>query len=883
MLRAVQTQPDPDFLQTLEQYEEAIHKKSVAVHVGSHNGRTIIKEVPKWNLLLRLVCWVQGARNRREFHGQMLTTLKDEGTDSAFRARVYKAITLRPTAVFSSGECRQIMRNKASYFRPLPEDCRVQIYDPSSINPVHRIRAADPRPLSEKMKTLKDALPNVSAFQAKNFLSDFYLELINGNCDPASIDAFETFRRELFQHFYDTRQSDDFFRIDHDAGRAALKAIRHSTPADQFSDTLCRLCTQIPTCASFLRDVAYNTINHATNDDPPIHGHPNSQVTEDELELARLIAETPQLKVLLKINDTLDFTTVRKQLHTEIQTGLAAIPDFKKLQDALKTLDVSQIAREREYKIPEDQLSVIVPARKVLLDLQLSVGRRWHDSVLLQEDSWPTPEDFETYKKLLEIDQLSCPQIYKAQRQWLIDKHNATPLHPHEVIEGAGPTGLLLALTQFQEGMNVSVLEKRSTQYERVQVVRLDPKWMNMLKFYLGPRYFELFSSQQGEHGRIGKGIIREDGFGEITTKELEDALHMELSELISLSPPGLQRLAEHELVSVREPQQTGEKYKVVIKKANDEQAQQETIDDVDVLIAAGGVNSPTMLRELTSMSVTTEKFYSVCSWESPKLKNPELSTFEDFRGKLIVDQTFIDSFQQELADELAEGDFSWLEDNPKGTEKHDVLQELIKPDSPAMIKFAQSVRGEFLQTRCFDNKGLIYIGMEMPDAYTQLYAEGVLSGIKLSGKVSEHFQNFFIQAWLTTVAKAYKLDQKVNLDKSYMKSKFARLIGVQQNRLRDHVEVKKKNDAELLVTAAGDAAVSPHFMRYSGLTGAREYILHLEELTASMTDPETAKTRNQALRVFSEKAEKTTEYVLNRGQNFLKRRSPVIRNPKPQ
>ena len=870
---------DPTFLQNLEQYEKAIGKQGVAVHIGSRKGRTIIKEVPRWNLFLRLVCWVQGAKSRRAFHDQMLTTLKDEGIDSAFRTRVYKAITKRSTSVFPSRECRHIRNDETSYFKPLPEDHRVHAYDPSYVQPVTRAKHPDPRPIPEKMQALRKALPDVSLFQAQTFLEEYYLHLISGSCEPALAEEFNTFYQTLFRHFFNTRQSDSFIRVDHDASQATLKVIRQSVSADQFAETLCSLCTRKPDCLLLLESLASDLFNHAVIHGQPIHGHPSSQVTDDELEFARTIAETPQLKTLLRIDK--DFSKVRQQLETEMHEQLVAIPAYESLKSELKELDISHIADQAEYQIPAKQLKTIVQARKALLDLQLSIGRRWHDSVLLREDNWPSSEDFETYKKLLEIDKLSCPQIYKAQRQWLIEQHNSKSLHPHEVIEGAGPTGLLLAITQFQEGMDVSVVEKRSTQYERSQVVRLDPKWMNMLKFYLGTRYFELFSGQTGEHGRIGKGIIREDGFGEITTKELEDALHMELSELISLAPEGVQRLAEHKVISVGEPKEAGEKYKVIAKRSSDEQAQEETIHNVDVLVAAGGTNSPTMLKELTSKKVTTQEIYSVCSWESPKLKNKALDTFDDFRSHIVVGQTFIDAFQGELAAQLQEGDFSWLENDPESTEKQEAFREFIKPGSPAMVKFANNVRGEFLQTRCFDNKGLVYIGMEMPDAFLKLCFNALIGDISPKGKQAEHLQDFFVQVWFSAIAKVSGLNQKVGLHKNHMKGKFTTLVGVQQNRLEKHAEVKKMHGAELLVTAAGDAAVSPHFMRYSGLTGAREHILHLKELAGVMTGTTNEMARDEALQTLSEKAEKTATYVLNRGKAFLKPRVPEVRKPR--
>src|SRR5262249_22288884 len=141
--------------------------------------------------------------------------------------------------------------------------------------------------------------------------------------------------------------------------------------------------------------------------------------------------------------------------------------------------------------------------------------------------------------------------------------------HPRVGIEGAGPTGLLLAITQFEAGSNVSLFEKRSGLYDRSQIVRLDTKWMAMLKFYLGEQYYKLFLDENH------KGVVREDGFGEITTMDLEAVLNIRLNELISMLEPKdqsqLEIFAAHDVKQITHPGYLKDNFSIVAEYTGEE------------------------------------------------------------------------------------------------------------------------------------------------------------------------------------------------------------------------------------------------------------------------------------------------------------------------
>ncbi|MGI9277996.1 MAG: FAD-dependent oxidoreductase, partial [Endozoicomonas sp.] len=618
---------------------------------------------------------------------------------------------------------------------------------------------------------------------------------------------------------------------------------------------------------------------------------------------------------------------LNKRLEKEIQQIKTTVPDFQALMTELKTLDMDALSGRlsRGEPLRKEEGELIARARKALLDIQLSTGRRWHESVLADRLNWPGGEEYRCYIKLLEIDRLRSPQIDTAQRQWLIKQHKSASRHPHVAIEGAGPSGLTLALTQYQAGARVTVLEKRSTEYDRVQVVRLDPKWMNMLKFYLGDKYHELFSSEQGDFGRQGWGIIREDGFGEITTRYLEDALHMTLSELISTGEPGIERLAEHELTDVVEPEDGGKyrlKTKVPIREHHTEGAVteafkatvkaslektelqsftgdkekvlkglsetsfkgftaskntgenvEEEVRDVDLLICAGGKNSSTVESQLKPVTVTTEEHYGVCTWENPEMANRPLDTFDDFRQVVVLDKAFQQEFRKQLEERFSVKDLElWMP-----TEKAAmVASHHSSAESFILQEMLKNIDGEVMQTRCFENKGLVYIGMEMPKEfrfYMKKVIEVSLERRGLSKEQKSELMTLYRQAWFQAVANSYGLDKKVGATADHMNRKFVTTFPVSQHRLHQNVRTLSHGDGQLLVTAAGDAATSPHFMRYSGLTGARENILHLLTLTQAMASGVSEEELRQEVKALEAKSQRTADFVIERGRAFL---SPI-------
>ncbi len=353
--------------------------------------------------------------------------------------------------------------------------------------------------------------------------------------------------------------------------------------------------------------------------------------------------------------------------------------EFKDYEALQSTLADEQQNQSRDFKELEARCKVyrelIAEGRAALLDVQLNQGRRWDLDVLSQSmtNRAHSAQHYQMFRKLLDVGQLRGAQVDLAQLDWIIMQNKQAQTHLNVAIEGAGPTGLTLAFTQFQSGANVSVFEKRSTQYNRVQVVRLDPKWMDMLKFYLGEHYYDMF----GQDGQAGKGIVRADGFGEIVTHRLEEGLNHRFTELMGRNythtsqsndprKTRLERLAAYEMTGVEE----SELGYTVQAKYNPEYDSSPFANGkknppagfqkpkaflsrpVDLVICAGGKSSQLRNRYMKDKPVTVARSYGVCSWEGPKdhcIQNDRLDTFPDFRGMVVLDQQFQQFFQGQM------------------------------------------------------------------------------------------------------------------------------------------------------------------------------------------------------------------------------------------
>jgi hypothetical protein len=112
------------------------------------------------------------------------------------------------------------------------------------------------------------------------------------------------------------------------------------------------------------------------------------------------------------------------------------------------------------------------------------------------------------------------------------------------VVVGGGPTGLMTVIHCTENvlisGGEMKLYDSRvefelgGSTFERAQIVRLDARWIAMLRYHLGTGFEDVFSPASGEtNAQLGNNSPTQ-GFVEITIKDLECMLHAEVSRLWS-------------------------------------------------------------------------------------------------------------------------------------------------------------------------------------------------------------------------------------------------------------------------------------------------------------------------------------------------------------
>jgi len=112
------------------------------------------------------------------------------------------------------------------------------------------------------------------------------------------------------------------------------------------------------------------------------------------------------------------------------------------------------------------------------------------------------------------------------------------------IVIGGGPTGLMTTIhcteNVLVSGGEMKLYEARDaftkggSTFERAQIVRLDARWIAMLRYHLGTGFEDVFIPASGETDAQLGNTLPTQGFVEITIKDLENMLHVEISKLWS-------------------------------------------------------------------------------------------------------------------------------------------------------------------------------------------------------------------------------------------------------------------------------------------------------------------------------------------------------------
>lgn len=616
--------------------------------------------------------------------------------------------------------------------------------------------------------------------------------------------------------------------------------------------------------------------------------------------------------------------SLTKMMSSEI--GKPVSLDLQYINDKIEQLELAnnnkeqaQLSRLKDYK---EKLILIADAKHMFFCFEQNFYHAWDISILLNHKLWgSTVQDTSLYtcfKKMSELDQLKDPIINEMQLSWMVNSHNnsAAKKDMAVCIEGAGPAGLMSAFSQYKVGANVTLIEKRNTDYNRVQIVRLDPKTMSWLKFHMPQGYSELFPQTQEEMDAVSHtrfGLIKSDGFGLIAINEVEDKLHKQLTKLSSLSKDenGKEELERFAMMEIIEVMVDDKEESFCLIKQSPFELDKDTVElhkqdeevtfhkiKFDILICAGGKTS-TVGRHLNPVPVTNTKHYGVCTWdikETEETKNNEQNEFGDFRNVLPLDKLLENKLNQQFNEQLSEEQqktifaseeplinlrpiikkidkitSQWIDgkkiDTEHVTNEETTLGELLI--NKIKITLDDS-RSKVLQTRLFENNNRFYIGMEIPSGYDN-WIETTLKNTPSEQKGIA--KQMLIKCWYQAVASVYGLDN-CGAMADRINTQFSSRFPLQQSRVT-------KNPVQLgngLIIAVGDASCTPHFMTASGLTSVRAGVDNAEKLTKSIVEnsSNTADASDQkpsietSKRYYINRQCALEEEVINRGLRLL-------------
>ena len=662
---------------------------------------------------------------------------------------------------------------------------------------------------------LTNEKPAITIPQAQEMLQMHFYLLSQGKSEP----AMEQIMAHLHAHFLETNRPD------------ALATMKVNLEKEQLS-TLCQndgdlalIRVENPDYFNSLMEDYHSNLATKLAAGPSITSHPRDLYSAIDLEILK-----KSQGLYAPAEDGRNHLGKVAELLKGSVDGIEAIIQEFGLENAL--IFAESIKAEG---LQEEHHDIILLAKEVVLRMKLDerIG-----SVVRIEDLMTglassqleklTPDFIQNLQAILELSKINSSEMDLALLRKAIETHDAVRYNPRVMIEGAGPTGLMLAMTQYAAGADVSVFEARDAKYSRKQIVRLDPKWVALLEYHLGTRFAATFESADA------LATKRADGFVEITTSDLETMLHGRLSELISLvdaeKGKGLERITLHEIKHTVRPSEQDNSFSILAQNksgSGDPFIRRE----FDILFAAGGKNSKTRDKYLPSYSPVTEGAeYGVCSWGNGRLEAREFNAFEDFRGVIKIDDEFKRNFSTKVQQR------AWNAD------KKAFLSEIGLYASDKAAPFIPGsgvgLRRDFFQTRCFENKNVIYIGMELPEEL-----QAVFTYIKEQAEARGHtaaFSKSIIQgiqkSWFQTIMEHYGLDRTLDLTQEKIITPSMANFPVAQNRSSQAFSaMDNPYGRKALIVPAGDASSSPHFMRYSGLSGARENVLHAEEYTHSI------------------------------------------------
>ena len=745
--------------------------------------------------------------------------------------------------------------------------------------------------LEDSFHYLASHNPDISLADARGFLWNYHAACFLELEIP---DHSESMKEWLYEHFQTTGLQHSYNKLNTEQMWRAVNAIKLDETPDVFERYLYEISEgDTPQRFKVTQHLVAHIMENGFRKEPSLSGGPFWKVDTAHLQFIKAVQEQDELMEQLGF-DLIDEEESEKPIKANAsQFDLeAAIKDdiehlstevnsFRALVDQLEDIDPETVKSklQGETSLSPEELSAIVASRKQLLEIEETLGRKWDQPTLLNPNFWANSNNeengdddgFSTYIKMFNLAHLTPPGLASAQHQWLVKQHDDKPHHPSVVIEGFGVDGLLTALTQFEAGANVTLLNTQSTA-DPSNVLRLDPIWMNTLQFYLGERFDHLFTYIIGADSINTPGILSAEGFGEISEAVLEEALREELLALAK--PAGHSIVVVQDYVGIDEikasliPQPAGDtephavmtpddsRYHLFLNR--DSSTHPRLTVPVDLLICSGKTPSktcsaflkPSVVKENDSVTPNKaiakapEKLTGSCSWEKSTAITTLHRLFDDEPiATLRVDDSFKSQLVSNLQTRLNPGAAELSEVNPqvRSAAKIQLVEHSGKEGDTVTLPrdlqaLLDSVTGGIFKMEMAEDQKQIHLNMELPGALNR-YLSGAATTLKFQDATDSEIDIFtsqILKAWFDTVAAHTKTGVQEITPDSFVPGS----IGTQsylKHELETQIERLETENSYLVITAVGETVAKAPLKSEAAMTAAREQILSSRDISAAL------------------------------------------------
>ena len=758
-----------------------------------------------------------------------------------------------------------------------------QVSGPISLVPLDQLErpVIFPKPpaemLEDERKSLEQKLPNINLGEAEKFLWLFYTcEFL----EKGSSDDSDDLKTRLDVDFAMAGLTSHYQQLKNKQMWRAIRMLKIDMPPEIFTQCLNEM-SEISTPQRF--KLTQNLVTHIQENSfraiPSHNGDSGKRVDSIQLEFLEQVKDIDELMEELgfEIDDpdesdeplmvrSQEFD-VRAQLTDELEAYSTEHESFIQLVDQLKEVDPSSV-RERAktgQTLTREELSTIVAAKKQKLEITQTLGRKWGDSLLLDGRNWPDDDARQTLLKLYDLASLDSPAISSAMSSWILEQHQKTDYHPQVVIDGSSFQGLLAVLTQVEAGADVILLPSSEPDFSPAEIIRLDPQWIEALRFHLGGQFDQLFTYVPAlQYEGNSSGLIHSDGYGEISAGVLQQALWNQISALTKHDTCPLTVVTNTRVSDIEEPDQDDDRYLVHLEHRSNTGSNRTKIP-ADLLICAQKTPDLLYANYLKTDSPTDqtqtvankgaqpkplERLACRCAFllpQSPTLTTPPGSRPFD---TLVPDKPFRQSLVRNILDKLGHNAPALpgvREDIQKGIQLSLIQsREGFSPEyklSRDLEKLHLSMKEKMhLKTVRCENRNSFQLDMELPPALCHFLnkAKENLEFLRATPEEIDIIHRQILAAWFETVSVQIQLPKR-GIRPDNLRQESLSTYSPEKTFLEPPEHTMESHNSTLTITAIGPAAVHNPLRPEASQTAAREYVFNCQALTRKLAELHTS------------------------------------------